>query len=125
MSFCLQALSVSMYVLQVRRFSVCSCVRAAMTADASACVLIVTVDPGFVGKTNVVADSKAYTEGGAVIERCPGVPHPRFEYTDALLSATTFVVPTNTGSAVTIPTPAPASAVIAALTREHTENLRT
>ena len=41
-----------------------------------------------------------------------------------LLSATTFVVPTNHGSTFTIPTPAPESAIIAALTREHTENLR-
>ena len=40
-----------------------------------------------------------------------------------LLSATTFVVPTNHGSTVPISTPDPASAVIAALTREHTENL--
>ena len=61
----------------------CSRVRAAMTADAGSGVGIVTVDPGSVGTTNVVADSKAYTEGGAVIERCPGVPHPRFEYTEA------------------------------------------
>ena len=38
---------------------------------------------------------------------------------------TVFVVPTNFGSTVTISTPAPASAFIAALTREHTENLRT
>ena len=43
----------------------------------------------------------------------------------ALLSATKFVVPTNPGSTVTIPAPVPASAVIASLTREHTENLRT
>ena len=42
-----------------------------------------------------------------------------------LLAATKFVVPTNPGSTVTIHTPAPASAVIASLTREHTENLRT
>ena len=41
-----------------------------------------------------------------------------------LLSAITFVVPTNPGSTVPIPTPAPASAIIAALTREHTKNLR-
>ena len=34
-------------------------------------------------------------------------------------------MPTNPGSTVTIPTPAPASAVIAALTQEHTENIRT
>ena len=43
----------------------------------------------------------------------------------ALLSATAFVVPTNPGPTVTIPTPAPASAVILSLTREHLENLRT
>ena len=42
----------------------------------------------------------------------------------ALLSATTFVVPTNTGSTVQLATPAPAAAVISALTREHAENLR-
>ena len=42
----------------------------------------------------------------------------------ALLSATTFVFPTNPGSTVQFSTPAPESAVIAALTREHTENLR-
>ena len=44
----------------------CSRVRDVMTADADAGVGIVTVDPGFVGTTNVVADSKAYTAGGAV-----------------------------------------------------------
>ena len=43
----------------------------------------------------------------------------------ALLSATAFVVPTNPGPTVTIPTPTPASAVIASLTREHTQNLCT
>ena len=37
--------------------------RDAMTADAGAGVGIVTVGPRFVGKTNAVADSKAYTEG--------------------------------------------------------------
>ena len=42
----------------------------------------------------------------------------------ALLSATKFVVPTNPGSAVQLATPAPAAAVISALTREHAENLR-
>ena len=42
----------------------------------------------------------------------------------ALLSATTFVVPTNHGSTVQLATPAPAAAVISALTREHTENIR-
>ena len=41
----------------------------------------------------------------------------------ALLSATTFVVPTNPGSTVQLATPAPAAAVISALTREHAENL--
>ena len=35
-----------------------------MTADAGAGVGIVTVGPGFVGTTNAVADSKAYTAGG-------------------------------------------------------------
>ena len=45
----------------------CYCVRSAMTADAGAGVGIVTVDTGFVGTTNVVADSKSYTTGGAVI----------------------------------------------------------
>ena len=48
----------SVYVLQVRIFSVCSRVRDAMTANAGAGVGIVTVDPGFVGTTNVVADNK-------------------------------------------------------------------
>ena len=56
----------SVYVFQVRRFSECSLVRAAVTADAGAGVGIVTVDPGFVGTTNVVAGSKAYTAGGAL-----------------------------------------------------------
>ena len=73
----------SIYVLQVRIFSVCSRVRDAMTVDAGAGVVIVTVDPGLVGTTRVVADSKAYTAGGAVRERCPSVPHPRFECTEA------------------------------------------
>ena len=54
-----------------------------MTADAGAGVGIVTVNLGFVGTTNVVADSKAYTVGGAVRERCPSVPHRRFECTEA------------------------------------------
>ena len=54
-----------------------------MTADAGAGVGIVTVDPVFVGTINVVADSKEYTGGGAVRERCPSVPHPRFEWTEA------------------------------------------
>ena len=61
----------------------CSCVRAVMNVDAGSGVGIVTVDPGFVGKTNVVADSEAYTAGGAVRERCPSVPHPRFEWIEA------------------------------------------
>ena len=43
---------------------VCYCVRDAMTADAGAGVGIVTVDPVFVGTTNVVADSKEYPAGG-------------------------------------------------------------
>ena len=73
----------SVYVLQVRRFSVCSRVRDALTSDAGAGVGIVTVDPGFVGTTNVVADSKAYTAGGDVRARCQSVPHPRFECTEA------------------------------------------
>ena len=54
----------SVYVLQVRRFSVCSLVRDAMTYDAGVGVGIVTVGPGFVGTTNVVAGSKAYTAVG-------------------------------------------------------------
>ena len=61
----------------------CSRVRAAMTDNAGAGVGIVTVDPGFVGTTNVVADSKAYTVGGAMRETCSIVPHPRFECTEA------------------------------------------
>ena len=73
----------SVYVFQVRRFSECSRVRAEMTADAGAGVGIVTLDPGFVGTTKVVADNKAYTAGGAVRDRCPSVPHPRFEWTEA------------------------------------------
>ena len=54
-----------------------------MTADAGAGVEIGTVEPGFVGTIKVVADSKAYTAGGAVRGRCPSVPHPRFKCTDA------------------------------------------
>ena len=73
----------SVYVFQVRIFSVCSRVKAVMTANAGAGVGIVAVDPGFVGTTNIVADNKAYTAGGAVIERFPSVPHPRFECTEA------------------------------------------
>ena len=60
-----------------------SCVRDAMTADAGAGVGIVTMDPGLVGTTKVVADSRAYTVGGAVRERCPSVPHTMFECTEA------------------------------------------
>ena len=41
----------------------------------------------------------------------------------AILSSTTFVVPTNPGSTVQLATPAPAAAVISALTQEHAENL--
>ena len=55
-----------------------------MTDDAGAGVGIVTVGPGFVGTTNVVADSKVYTAGGgAVRARCPSVPHPRLECNEA------------------------------------------
>ena len=53
----------SVYVLQVQRFSVGSRVNDVMTADAGAGVVIVTVDPELVGTTNIVADSKAYTMG--------------------------------------------------------------
>ena len=53
-----------------------------MTANAGAGVGIVTVDPVFVGTTNVVADSKVYTAGGAVRERCLSVLHPRFYCTE-------------------------------------------
>ena len=35
----------SVYVFQVRRFSMCSRVRDALTVDAGACVGIVSVDP--------------------------------------------------------------------------------
>ena len=61
----------------------CSRVRADMTDDDRAGVEIETVDPGFVGTKKVVADSKAYTAGGAVRWRFPSVPHPRFECSDA------------------------------------------
>ena len=44
----------------------CSRVRDVMTADAGAGVGIVTVGPGFLGTTNAVADSKAYTAGVCV-----------------------------------------------------------
>ena len=54
-----------------------------MTADAGADVEIGTMDPGFVGTTKVVADSKGYTAGGAVRGRCLSVPHPKFECTEA------------------------------------------
>ena len=64
MRFCLHVLSVSVYVLQVQRFSECSRVRDEMIDDAGAGVGIVTMGPGFVGTTNTVADSKAYTVGG-------------------------------------------------------------
>ena len=73
----------SVYVFQVRRFSECSRVRAAMTADAGAGVGILTVDTGFVGTTNAVDDNKAYTAGGSVRERCPSVLNPRFDWTEA------------------------------------------
>ena len=42
----------------------------------------------------------------------------------ALLSATTFFVPTNPGSTVQLATPAPAATVISAITREHAKNIR-
>ena len=61
----------------------CSRVRDAMTADAGAGVVIITVDPGFVGTTNVVDGSNAYTAGGAMRETCPSVLHPMFECTEA------------------------------------------
>ena len=54
-----------------------------MMVDAGAGVVIGTVDPGFVGTTNVVADSRAYTAGGAMRGRCLSVPHPRLEWTEA------------------------------------------
>ena len=54
-----------------------------MIADAGAGVGIGTVDPGFVGTTNVAADSRAYTVGGAVRGRCPSVLHPRLKWTEA------------------------------------------
>ena len=60
----------------------CSRVRDVITADAGVGVVIVTVGPGFVGKTNVVSDSKSYNVGGAVRERCPSVPHPIFDCTE-------------------------------------------
>ena len=54
-----------------------------MISDAGAGVGIETVDPGFIGTTKVVADSKLYTAGGAARGRCPIVPHTRFECTEA------------------------------------------
>ena len=41
------------------------------------------MDPGFVGTTKVVADSRAYTDGGAVRGRCTSVMHKRMEWTEA------------------------------------------
>ena len=35
------------------------------------------------GTTKVVADSREYTAGGSVRGRCPSVPHPRLEWTEA------------------------------------------
>ena len=61
----------------------CSRVRAAMMADSGAGVRIGNVYPGLVGTAKVVADSRAYTAGGAVRGRCPSVPHPRLEWTEA------------------------------------------
>ena len=61
----------------------CSLVRYVMTASAGAGVGIVTVDPRLVGTTKVVANSRAYTAGGAERERCLSVTHPRFECTEA------------------------------------------
>ena len=60
------------------RVSVCFVI-----VNSGAGVGIGTVDPGLVGTTKVVADSKAYTVEGAVRERCPSVPHPMFECTEA------------------------------------------
>ena len=54
-----------------------------MMADAGVGVGIGTVDPGFVGTTKAVADSRAYTAGGSVRGRCPSVLHPRLEWTEA------------------------------------------
>ena len=71
------------YVFQARRFSVCSRVRADMMADDGAGVGIGTVDPGLVGTTKMVADSRAYTAGVYVRGRCPSVSHPRLEWTEA------------------------------------------
>ena len=41
------------------------------------------MDPGFVVTKKVVADSRAYTAGGAVRGRFTSVPHPRLEWTEA------------------------------------------
>ena len=60
----------------------CSLLRDAMMADVEEGVGIGTVDPGFVGTTKVLADSRAYTAEGAVRGRCPSVPHPRLESTE-------------------------------------------
>ena len=54
-----------------------------MNANAGAGVGIVTVGPVFVGTTNTVADSKAYTAGGDVRARCLSVPHPILKCTEA------------------------------------------
>ena len=54
-----------------------------MTAAAGGGVENSTVDPVFVGTAKVVADSRAYTVGGAVRGRYPSVPHPRLEWTEA------------------------------------------
>ena len=37
----------------------------------------------FLGTTKVMAESRAYTAGGAVRGRCLSVPHPRLEWTEA------------------------------------------
>ena len=73
----------SVYVFHAQRFSTCSSVRADMMADAGADVGIGTVDPGFVGTTKVVADSRAYNAGGDVRGKCLSVTHPRLEWTEA------------------------------------------
>ena len=59
--------------------------------------------------------------GCGTLGRLPRIAPPAVY---ALLSATTFVVPTNHGSVVQLSTLPPAAAVISALTQEHTENLR-
>ena len=61
----------------------CSLVRSARMVDARAGVEVGTVDPGFMGTTKVVADSRAYTAGGAVRGMCTSVPHPRLKWTEA------------------------------------------